>query len=157
MLNKSAEVECRGPLMKTGVYQPPIRAYIDDLTVTTASVTGCRWLFRGLESSVSLARMRFKPAKSRSLVIKRGIVVDKFRFAIAGSIIPTLREKPMKSLGRLYNYSMKVTVATITNTTRDLCSWLTIVDKSGLPGRFKSWIYLHTILPRILWPIMILL
>ena len=80
MLIKSTEVECRGPLMKTGVRQPPIRAYIDDLTVTTASVTGCRWLLRGLVRSVSLARMQFKPAKSWSLVIKRGVVVDRFCF-----------------------------------------------------------------------------
>ena len=68
--------------------------------------------------------MRFKPAKSKSLVIKRGVVVDRFRFAIAGTIIPTLREKLVKGLGRLYNCSMKDTVA-IQNTTRDLYSWLT--------------------------------
>ena len=33
MLIKSAEVECRGPLMKAAVRQPPIMAYIDNLTV----------------------------------------------------------------------------------------------------------------------------
>ena len=148
------EVEYRGPLMKTGVRQPPIKAYIDDLTVTTALVTGCKWLLRGLESSISWTRMRFKQAKSRSMVIKRDFVVDRFRFAIAGTIIPNLGEKPVKSIGGLYNCSMKDTVA-IQNTTRDICSWLTVVDKSGLPGRIKSWIYQHTILPRILWPIMI--
>ena len=49
---------------------------------------------------------------------------------------------------------MKDTVA-IKKTTRDLCSWLTMVDKSGLPERFKTWIHQHSILPRILWPIMI--
>ena len=40
ILIKSAEVEYRGPIMKTGVHQLPIRDYIDDLTVTTTSVTG---------------------------------------------------------------------------------------------------------------------
>ena len=39
--------------MKTGMRQPPIKAYIDDLMVTTALVTGGRWLLRGLERSVS--------------------------------------------------------------------------------------------------------
>lgn len=29
------------------------------------------------------------------------------------------------------------------------------MDKSGLPGRFKAWIYQHTILPRILWPLLV--
>ena len=50
MLMESAETECRGPISISGVRQPPIRAYMDDLTVTTPSVTGCRWLLRGLES-----------------------------------------------------------------------------------------------------------
>ena len=141
MLGFANEDRCASP-------PPPIRAYIDDLIVTTASVIGCRWLLIGLERSVLWAIMQFKPAKSRSLVIKRGVVVDRFRFAIAGAIISTLREKPMKSLGKLYNCNMKDTV-TIQKTTRDLCSWLTIVDKTDFPERFKSWIYQHTILPRI--------
>jgi len=29
------------------------------------------------------------------------------------------------------------------------------VDKSGLPGKFKAWIYQHGILPRILWPLLV--
>ena len=29
------------------------------------------------------------------------------------------------------------------------------VDKSGLPGRFKAWIFQHGVLPRILWPLML--
>ena len=41
MIAKSAEKECRGPITKSGIRPPPIRAYMDDLTVTTASVTGC--------------------------------------------------------------------------------------------------------------------
>ena len=40
MTVKSAGIECRGPMMKTGVHQTPIRAYMDDLTDTTTSVMG---------------------------------------------------------------------------------------------------------------------
>lgn len=29
------------------------------------------------------------------------------------------------------------------------------MDKSGLQGRFKAWIYQHSILPRVLWPLLI--
>ena len=29
------------------------------------------------------------------------------------------------------------------------------IDKSGLPGKFKAWLYQHAILPRILWPLML--
>ena len=29
------------------------------------------------------------------------------------------------------------------------------VDKSGLPGKYKAWIYQHGILPRLLWPLLV--
>ncbi len=29
------------------------------------------------------------------------------------------------------------------------------VDRSGLHGKFKAWIYQHGILPRILWPLLV--
>jgi len=49
MLVKTAEV---GPLSRSGIHQPPIRAYMDDLTVTSTSVTGCRWLLKvGVQTS----------------------------------------------------------------------------------------------------------
>ena len=28
-------------------------------------------------------------------------------------------------------------------------------NKSGLPGKFKAWLYQHGILPRILWPLLV--
>lgn len=37
----------------------------------------------------------------------------------------------------------------------ELKAWLTAVDRSGLPGKFKVWIYQHCILPRLLWPLLI--
>ena len=82
MLVKAAEVECRGPLSRSGVRQSPIRAYMDDLTVTTTSVMGGRWLLKGLERNMTWARMYFKPAKSRSLVLKKGKVMEKVRFTV---------------------------------------------------------------------------
>lgn len=33
--------------------------------------------------------------------------------------------------------------------------WLKTMDKSGLPDKFKAWVYQHRILPRILWPLLI--
>ena len=100
MIVKSAEIECRGPMMKTEVRQPPIRAYMDDLTVTTTSVMGSRWILRSLEKLIAWARMKFKPAKSRSFVMKKGRTADNFRFPLSGTTIPTLSEYPLKSLGK---------------------------------------------------------
>lgn len=62
MLVKLAKVECRGLITKSGVQQPPIRAFMDDLTVTTASVPGSRWILQGLE--------RLSPSKVVGIVKK---------------------------------------------------------------------------------------
>ena len=88
MVVKSAEVECRGPLTKSGVRQPPIRAYMDNLTITTTSVPGSRWIVQGLEKLITWARMGFKPSKARSMVLKKGKVIDKFCFSISGNCPP---------------------------------------------------------------------
>ncbi|XP_074527636.1 uncharacterized protein LOC141791255 [Halichoeres trimaculatus] len=154
MVAKSAELECRGPKTKSGVRQPPIRAFMDDLTVTTESVPGCRWILHGLERLTTWARMRFKPEKSRSLVLKRGKVTDRFQFSLAGTKIPSVTEKPVKSLGKMFDCSLK-DAASIRATNKQLECWLTTVDKSGLPGKFKAWVYQHGILPRILWPLLV--
>ncbi|XP_061733213.1 uncharacterized protein LOC133536595 [Nerophis ophidion] len=154
MLVKSAEVQCRGPLSRSGVRQPPIRAFMDDLRVTTTSVPGCRWILNGLQEVISWARMNFKPAMSRALVLKKGKVTGKFCFSLGTTKIPSLTEEPVKSLGKVFNCSLRDAVST-RSTNQDLETWLTVVDKSGLPGKFKAWIYQHGILPRILWPLMV--
>ncbi|KAK0141699.1 hypothetical protein N1851_020633 [Merluccius polli] len=48
---------------------------MDDLPVTKESVPGCRWILQGLEK-----------------------VEEKFRFNIAGTAIPIITDKPVKSL-----------------------------------------------------------
>lgn len=40
-------------------------------------------------------------------------------------------------------------------TSKKLEAWLSAVDKSGLPGRFKPWLYQHGILPCILWSLLV--
>ncbi|KAI2663059.1 hypothetical protein H4Q32_002088 [Labeo rohita] len=93
-------------------------------------------------------------AKSRSLVLKKGKVTDRYRFSLAGTTIPSITEQPVKSLGKLFDSSLKDT-ASIQRTSKELGGWLRCVDRSGLPGRFKAWIYQHSILPRILWPLLV--
>ena len=105
MLAKSAEVQCRGPLTKSGIRQPPIRAFMDDLTVTTPNVPGGRWILKGLEELTTWARMTFKPAKSRSLVLKKGKVTTKFHFTLGSVQIPFITDKPVKSLGKVFDCS----------------------------------------------------
>ena len=42
MLIKAAEVECRGPTIRSGLRHPAIRTSMDDMTITTTSVIGAR-------------------------------------------------------------------------------------------------------------------
>lgn len=127
---------------------------MDDLTVTTSSVPGSRWILQGLERLITWARMRFKPEKSRSLVLRRGKVSDKFRFSLGETQIPSVTERPVKSLGKMFDCTLKDT-ASIRPANQELEGWLAATDKSGLPGTFKAWIYQHGILPRILWPLLV--
>lgn len=67
--------------------------------------------------------------------------------------IPSVAEKPVKHLGKVYTSDLKDTTAQQA-CANDLSTWLTTVDKSGLPGKFKAWIYQHGILPRLLRPVL---
>ena len=98
-------------MSRSGVRLSPIRDYMDDLIVTTTSVMGGRWLLKGLERNMTWARMYFKPAKSRSLVVKKCKGMEKVQFTVAGETIPTLSEKPIKSLDKIFNSSLKDTAA----------------------------------------------
>lgn len=78
---------------------------MDDLTVTTTSVPGSRWILKGLEELITWARMSFKPVKSISLVLKKGKAINKYRFTLGSTQIPSIIEKPVKSLGKVFDSS----------------------------------------------------
>lgn len=105
-----------------------------DLTVT-ASVPGSRWILHRLEELLSWARMSFNPSKSRSLVLQKGKVVDKFCFTISETTNPTLTEQPVKNLGKLFDFRLwdwRVLWTAIHKTHGDLEAWFIRVYKSGL-------------------------
>lgn len=60
---------------------------------------------------MSWARMSFKPAKSRSLVLRKGKVADRFRFALGETTISSVTERPVKSLGKIFDSSLKDSAA----------------------------------------------
>ena len=39
----------------------------------------------------------------------------------------------------------------IQETKENLERWLKKIERSGLPGRFKAWIYQNAVLPKVLW------
>lgn len=80
-------------------------------------------------------------------------MVDKICFFLDGIVIPFFSEKPVKSLSKVFNCRLRD--ATSILIVKEFENWLTTVDKSGLPGRFKAWIYQHCFLPLVLWPLLV--
>lgn len=50
----------------------------------------------------------------------------------------------VKRVAQVFNYSLR-DVASTHMTSQDLKTWLAMVNKSGLPVKFKAWIYKHGI------------
>ena len=49
--------------MKSGVRQPPAKAFMDDLTIATTHTVQTRWILGGLEKLIKWARMKFNAEK----------------------------------------------------------------------------------------------
>ena len=62
-----------------------------------------------LNKYLKITKMSFKPSKS--LEWKKRKVV-KFHLTISKTNIPTLKEKPLKKLGKLFDRSLKITATT---------------------------------------------
>lgn len=95
-----------GQRIRPGLRLPPVRAYMDDLTTLTTTKVCTVRLLRKLQENIECARMKLKPSKSRSISIIKGKLSD-HRFHIGKEPIPIVSEKPVKSLGRWYDASLK--------------------------------------------------
>ena len=108
---------------------------MDDMTITTKAVVEGRLTLEEFVEMMRWARMKFKPTKSRSLVLKRGKVKGE-RFKMVEEDIPTFSEKPIQSLGKWYDDSLGDTENILLK--KQMEKWMKDVDKCGLPGRFKA-------------------
>ena len=106
IIMKAGERETRGPRMKSGSYQPALRGFMDDLTITTTSIVQARWVLNALDDAVTWARMKFKPKKSRFAVIKKGCLIRNVTMRIQGEEIPQLVDNHVKALGKWYDDSL---------------------------------------------------
>ncbi|XP_058852591.1 uncharacterized protein LOC131699527 [Acipenser ruthenus] len=140
-----------GERLASGMRLPPIRAYMDDMTTMTTTVACTNRLLGKLTNNIEWARMQFKPTKSRSISIIKGKVVDK-TFFINGEAIPTVSEKPVKSLGRWYDGDLKDTVR-VGEVRQQAVEGLKSIDSCALPGKLKLWCFQFGLLPRLLWPL----
>ncbi|XP_052238630.1 uncharacterized protein LOC127849922 [Dreissena polymorpha] len=154
LIINAAKRETRGPKTASGIYLPSNRGFMDDLTVTTTTHVQARWVLGALDETVTWARMKFKPKKSRSLVIKKGKVTQKFTFQVQSEDIPSVVDNPIKCLGKWYDASLNDT-SSINRTKNQLQDVLKQIDQTSLPGKFKAWLYQHGLLPRLMLPLML--
>lgn len=152
LIVKSIEKTSRGPRLRSGSKQPPMTAFMDDVTISPKTVVEARWTLEEIEKIIKWARMKVKPSKSRSLVLRKGQVCN-VRFKI-GEEIPTVSEKPVKCLGKCFDDTLG-DIVNVKETNDRLKNWMVSVDRSGLPGKYKAWIYQHGVLPRVLWPLLV--
>ena len=87
-----------------------------------------------MEKLITWAKMSFNATKSRSLVLKKAKLLDD-HFKLSGEYIPTIKHKPVKSLRKHFDHTLKDAVA-IQEIRDSVERWLNKIDRSGLPGYF---------------------
>jgi len=149
MLIKAVAKECRGPISRSNICQPPIQAFMDDLTVKATSVPECQ----GFERLVTWARMSFKPTKCWSLFLRKG------RGNTASTWMKLQFFQYQRSLRKpsedLWHHPERHGSGQCRQSWKSGNQHWTSLDKSSLPGKLKSWIYQRGILPRLLRPLLI--
>ncbi len=126
---------------------------MDNLTTLTTTIACTKRLLQKLQENIKWARLKIKPNKSRSLSVIKGKLVE-HRFLIGKEPIPTVAEKPVKSLGGWYDASLKDR-ALVDQIRVDTISGLKTIDKTLLPGRMKLWCLQFGLLSRLMWPLTI--
>ncbi|KAL1278284.1 hypothetical protein QQF64_024957 [Cirrhinus molitorella] len=121
------------------------------MTIITTTKRCTRRLLQKLQENIQWARMQFKPSKSRSISIVKGKLTGE-RFYISEEPIPTVLEKPIKSLGRWYNADLK-DMQQLEQIRQDLANGLKKINNTALPGKLNLWCYQFGLLPRLLWPL----
>ena len=137
LLIEAGRRETRGPKTKEDIRQPPSRGYMDDLTITITTHVQAKCVQEAMEETATWARMKFEPSKSRCLVVKKGKITQRFRLKIPGEEIPSIIDNPIKCLGKWYDDTLK----DVNNSRRDTTEKLINIDKTGLHGKLKAWIF----------------
>jgi hypothetical protein len=65
LMVKSVEkmIRLRGPWIRTGIRKSPVRAFMDDMTISTKTTIEARWTLKESEDIINWARMKIKTNK----------------------------------------------------------------------------------------------
>ena len=132
---------------------PSMKAFMDDVTVISETKSHMEKLLKRLKELFKWAVMKIKRSKSYSLSIIKG-KSQEIKFAINNNVIPTIREKSVKSLGRCSSLSL-----TDRHRWQDLLKQLNdrllSIDKCDLIAKDKLWCVYFGLIPRLAWPMRI--
>ena len=88
--------------MESGIYQPPIRSFMDDFTVSTKTHTHVRLILSAWEGSISWARMKIKAKKYKNIELRKGRVDRRRKMQIQRKEVRSIVESPIKCLGKWF-------------------------------------------------------
>ena len=122
---------------------PLSRTYMDDITLLVQSKIGAENLLWCCHSLFILSRMKIKLVENQSLSIFKDSVKNT-HFHIGDDIIMIIKEKSIKSLGRLYEVPL---------TDHHQGTEVQKVALKSLPGKLTTCCYQHGLLTHLLWPL----
>ena len=140
-----------------------LRGFMDDVSILTSSVESANVALKRTEKAISWARMKLKPAKSRSLVVKKGRSMDVQPFAVGeldasvareADVIPCLQRKALRTLGRVYDASIRDSWSK-GMVKGKLVGKLKMLNKSYARGVMKLWALHHVALMQVRWDLMV--
>ena len=149
----SVKKETKGPRLASGNIQVNSRLFMDDITTTTETIVQTSYLLGKMIKKLNWAGLYEKVPKCRALVIIKGQVSSR-KIEINGKAIQPIQEEPVKYVGKWYNASLnerKQIEGIVNGVKMDLKK----VEKCRLPGRYKSWMVQHMMMPRLMWPLSI--
>jgi hypothetical protein len=153
LLIKGGKAVGKGMEVAQGCNLPPLRAFMDDITVVEEKYEQAKKVVAILEEAVIWGRMKFKAVKCRSLVLSAGKVVSRI-FHVHGSAMPTVQQQGVKSLGRWYKYPVSDR-GRGKELQEQAENGLRAIDKSCLNGKWKCWCHQQVLLPKLLWPLLV--
>ena len=140
-------------ILNSGNILEMFRAFMDDLSILSASILGGGESLRRTKEVLEWGRMGLRADKSRSLVLNKGKPVDLEPFVVDGEQIPCLQREPLKTLGRVYD--VKLDDAESRKDLRSLAvQRIHNLDRSWLSGFQKVWALHHVLVAQLQWQLM---
>ena len=141
---------------------PLPRAFTDDLSLMSSSVSGAQTLLSRCTTVLTWAGLEFRADKSCSIAIIKGRSVNTTLFSVPkakdqpepSSPIPSIHSRPVKFLGHIIDGSLSHRNSSAELADK-LLAGLTTIDRSHFTGTQKLWILQHLLIPRIQWPLLI--